>query len=37
MDYKLIDFPVHGNHEGKLVALEKNNTIKKSYRSPSHN
>ncbi len=25
MDYKLIDFPVHGNHEGKLVALEKNN------------
>ncbi len=27
MDYKLIDFPVHGNHEGKLVALEKNNEI----------
>ena len=25
MDYKLIDFPIHGNHEGKLVALEKNN------------
>lgn len=25
MDYKLIEFPVHGNHEGKLVALEKNN------------
>ena len=25
MDYKIIDFPVHGNHEGKLVALEKNN------------
>lgn len=24
MDYKLIDFPIHGNHEGKLVALEKN-------------
>lgn len=23
MEYKIIDFPVHGNHEGKLVALEK--------------
>lgn len=27
MDYKLINFPVHGNHEGKLVALENNNEI----------
>lgn len=24
MEYKIIDFPVHGDHEGKLVALEKN-------------
>lgn len=23
MEYKIIDFPVHGDHEGKLVALEK--------------
>lgn len=25
MDYKLIDFPIHGDHNGKLVALEKSN------------
>ena len=24
MDYEILDFSVHGNHEGKLVALEKN-------------
>lgn len=23
MDYRLIDFPIHGDHNGKLVALEK--------------
>lgn len=27
MNYKLIDFPVHGDNRGKLVALENNKEI----------